>query len=168
MSQAQVPTFVLNRQLLSLKGDLWIDDPQGNHVFLVRGQYVSLRDVHTLVDERGTEYYTISRSLAHVHRTFEIKHGEQIVATIEQALLTFMGDRFKISMANGTELQVQGDWIDRDFHVTSGGQDVIRASRHLLSIRDAYGIQMAPGFDIPLGIAIVVALEQMEMEGRQG
>ena len=91
MSQVQVPTFVLNRQLLSLKGDLWIDDIQGNHVFQVQGRYVSLRDVHTLVDANGTQYYTISKSLAHVHRTFEIKRVEQIVATVEQALLTFMG-----------------------------------------------------------------------------
>ena len=165
--QDGIQTFVLNQQLLSLKGNLWIDDLAGNHVFEVQGQYLSLRDVHTLIDARGTQYYTISRSLAHVRRTFEIKQGETIVATIEQALLTLLGDSFKISLANGSELQVQGDWIDREFHVSAGGQDVIRASRHFLSIRDAYGIQIAPGFDVPLGLAIVVALEQMEIEERR-
>jgi uncharacterized protein YxjI len=59
---------------------------------------------------------------------------------------------------------VQGDWIDREFHVTRAGTDVIRASRRLLSLHGAYGIQIAPDFDTLLGLAIVIALEQMELQ----
>ncbi len=35
-------------------------------------------------------------------------------------------------------------------------------------MRDSYGIQVAPTFDTPLALAIVVALEQMELEERAG
>ena len=65
------------------------------------------------------------------------------------------------------QLAVQGDWIDREFHVTQAGSDVIFASRSLLSLHDTYGVQIADGFDVSLAIAIVVALEQMELEGRR-
>ena len=161
-------TFVLNQKLMSLKGDLWIEDEQGNQVFHVDGQYMSLRDTHTLLDAAGTPYYSISQSLAHLHRTFEIKRGEETVATVQQAILRLLGDRFTITLASGEQLTVKGDWIDREFHVVQGTQDVIFASRRLLSLRDKYGIHIAPGFDVPFGLAIVVALERMEMEERGG
>jgi uncharacterized protein YxjI len=48
--------------------------------------------------------------------------------------------------------------------VTRAGSDVIFASRRLLAIRDCYGVQIAPGFDTPLALAIVIALEQMELQ----
>ena len=40
----------------------------------------------------------------------------------------------------------------------------VDASRAWFSIHDAYGIQIAPGFDVPLGLAIVVALERVEAQ----
>jgi hypothetical protein len=44
------------------------------------------------------------------------------------------------------------------------GRVVIAASRAWFSIHDAYGIQIAPGFEVPLGLAIVVALERVEVQ----
>jgi uncharacterized protein YxjI len=160
-------TFVLNQQLLSIKGDMWIEDAQGNHAFQVEGTLVTLHDTHMLRDAQGNALYEIGQSLAHLHRTFEIKQGGQIVAMIQQALLTLLGDRFTITMADGEQLVVAGDWIDREFRVTRAGQDVILASRKLLSVHGGYGIQIAPGFDTALGLAIVVALEQMELEDQR-
>ena len=157
------PAFVLNQKLTSLSGDLWIDDAQGNHAYEVDGKALSMRDRHILEDLQGNPLYTISRALAHIRMTYEIKRGEELVATIEKKLLAFMGDRFKIVFANGTELAVKGDWIDREFRITSGGRDVIVASRKLLSIRDKYAVQIAPDFEVPLGLAIVIALERMEL-----
>jgi uncharacterized protein YxjI len=162
----QAQTFVLNQKLMSLSGDLWIDDSNGNHAFAVDGKALALRRTLVLQDPAGNALYEINQSLAHLHQTFEIKRGEQIVATIQKAMLNIMGDHFTISMADGENLAVTGDWIDREFHVTRGGSDVIFASRRLLAIRDCYGIQVAPGFDVPTALAIVVALEQMELESR--
>ncbi len=160
-------TFVLNQKLMSLSGDLWIEDGQGNHAFEVDGKALSVRDNHILQDLQGRPLYTISRSLAHIRMTYEIKQGEQVIATIEKALMAFMGDRFKIAFANGQQMAVKGDFIHREFRVTQAGKDVIVASRKLLSIRDKYGVQIMPDFDVPLALAIVVALERMELMERE-
>ena len=157
-------TFVLNQQLVSIGGDLWIDDANGNRAFFVDGKALAIRRTLLLQDIDGQSLYQINQSLAHIRKTFEIKRGDQIVCTIEKALVTFLGDRFKITASNGDELAVTGDWISREFHVTNGGQDVIVASRKLMSLHGGYGIQVAPGFDVPLALAIVVALEQMELQ----
>jgi uncharacterized protein YxjI len=160
-------TFVLNQQLFSLGGDLWIEDAAGNHVYGVRGKVLSLRRHHTLVDPAGNALYEIGQSLAHVRRTFEVKRGDEVVATIQEALVRVMGDHFSITLAGGDELKVTGDFINREFHVVRGGADVILVSRRLLSIRDSYGVQVAEGFEVPLALAIVVCLEQMELEERK-
>lgn len=163
---AGIQTYVLNQQLMSLGGDLWIDDAAGRHTFLVDGKAFALRRTLVLQDLAGDPLYEINQSLAHVHQTFEIKRGDQVVATIQKALLSLMGDHFTVDLASAQTLTVTGDWIGREFHVTRDGSDVIFASRRLLAIRDCYGVQIAPDFETPLALAIVIALEQMEMEDR--
>ncbi len=165
MDQEQI--FVLNQKLLSFTSDMWIEDAQGNQVFAVKGRAFSIHQTHVLTDQQGNPLYEISQALAHLHQTFEIKRDDQLVASVQKALVNFMGDRFTITMADGEQLQMTGNWIDREFHVGRGDKDVILVSRRWFSMRDAYGIQIAPGFDVPLGLAIVVALERMEWEERR-
>ena len=66
-------TFVLNQKLMSIGGDLWIDDAEGNHAFEVDGKALALRRTLVLLDQAGSPLYEINQSLAHLHHTFEIK-----------------------------------------------------------------------------------------------
>jgi uncharacterized protein YxjI len=156
--------FVLNQKLISMTGDLWIDDSNGNHAFEVDGKLLAVRRSLLLKDTSGQELYEINKSLAHVHKTFEVKQGDKVVVTIQKAMMSFMGEHFTITAADGGQMKVTGNWAGREFHVQKDGTDVIVASRQFFSIHDAYGIQVSAGFDAPLALAIVVALEQVEKE----
>ena len=158
--------YVLNQKLISLTGDLWIEDGQGNHAFEVDGKLLSLRGTHVLRDLGGQALYEISKSLApHVHKTIAISKGGQTAATVQEAIFHLGGDKFKITLAGGQELTVHGNWMNREFQVKDqAGRVVIDASRAWFTIHDAYGIQIAPGFEVPLGLAIVVALERVEVQ----
>jgi uncharacterized protein YxjI len=157
-------TFVLNQKLISMTGDLWIDDSNGNHAFEVDGKLLAVRRSLLLKDTSGQELYEINKSLAHVHKTFEVKQGGKVVVTIQKAVMSFMGEHFTITAADGGQMKVAGNWMGREFHIQKDGTDVIVASRQFFSLHDAYGIQVAPGFEAPLALAIVVALEQIEKE----
>ncbi len=162
--------YVLNQKLISLTGDLWIEDGQGNHAFEVDGKLLSLRGTHVLKDLSGQALYEISKPLApHVHKTIDISSGGHTAATVQEAILHLGGDKFKITLADGQELTVHGNWMNREFQVKDqAGRVVIDASRAWFSIHDAYGIQIAPGFEVPLGLAIVVALERVEVQEQGG
>jgi len=160
-------TYVLQEKLLSLSGDLWIEDTAGNHAFEVDGKAFTIRRTLELLDLQGRPLYEINASLMHVHRTFEIKRGEQVVATIQQALMTFFGNRFKVVFADGSELEIQGNIWDHEFQATAGGRQVMAASRRWLSLHDAYAVRIEPGFDVALALSIAIALEQMEKEARE-
>jgi hypothetical protein len=55
-------TYVLNQKLLSLSGDLWIEDEQGNNAFQVDGKAFSLRRTLILLDPSGNPLYAIGKS----------------------------------------------------------------------------------------------------------
>ena len=158
--------YVLNQKLISLTGDLWIEDGQGNHAFEVDGKLLSLRGTHVLKDLGGQALYEISKSLApHVHKTIAISKGGQTAATVQEAIFHLGGDKFKISLAGGLELTVHGDWMNREFQVKDqAGRVAIVVSRAWFSIHDGYGIQITPGFEVPLALAIVIALERVEAQ----
>jgi len=157
-------TFVLNQSLVSVGGDLWIDDVNGQRVFEVDGKAIAIRRTLVLKDMQGSVLYQINQSLGHLRRTFEIKRGDQVVATIQKALMSLFGEHFTITASDGGQLSVTGDWISREFHIQRNGADVVLVSRRFLTIHGSYGVQIAPGFDVPLGLAIVIALEQIELE----
>jgi uncharacterized protein YxjI len=162
----QALIYVLNQKLLSLTGDLWIEDGQGNHTFEVDGKLVSLRGTHVLKDLTGQELYEISKPLApHVHKTITISKGGQTTATVQEAIFHLGGDKFQISIAGGLELTIHGDWMNREFQVKDqAGRVAIVVSRAWFSIHDGYGIQITPGFEVPLALAIVIALERVEAQ----
>ncbi|HXR22277.1 MAG TPA: LURP-one-related family protein [Acidimicrobiales bacterium] len=164
----QVQTYVLNQKLISLTGDSWIEDGQGNHAFAVDGQLLSLRGTHVLKDLSGQPLYEISKPLApHLHKTIDITHAGQTAATVQEAVFHLGGDKFKITLAGAQELTVKGDWQSREFQVTDqAGRQVMTVSRAWFSMHDGYGIQIAPGFEVPLGLAILVALERVEAQER--
>ena len=162
----QPQLYVLNQKLLSLTGDLWIEDGQRNNAFEVDGKLLSLRGTHVLKDLSGQALYEISKPLApHVHKTIDISKGGQSAATVQEAIFHLGGDKFKISVAGGLELTVHGDWMNREFQVKDlTGRVAIVVSRAWFSIHDGYGIQITPGFDVPLALAIVIALERVEAQ----
>ena len=162
----QSQLYVLNQKMISLTGDLWIEDAQGNHAFEVDGQLLSLRGTHVLKDVNGQALYEISKPLApHLHDTINITKGGQAAATVQKAVFNLAGDKFKITLANGQQLTLKGDWMDREFQVKDqAGQVVMTASRAWFSMHDAYGVQISPGFEVPLGLAIAIALERVEVQ----
>jgi uncharacterized protein YxjI len=159
-------TYVLNQQLLSLTGDLWIDDGAGNKMFEVDGKLLSLRGTHVLKDLNGQELYSIEKPLApHIHKTVTISKAGQTVATVQEAIFHLGGDKFQISVAGGLELTIKGNWMNREFQVADqAGRVAIQVSRAWFSIHNGYGIQITPGFDVPLALAICIALERVEAQ----
>ncbi len=158
--------FALHQTLLSFAGDAWVDDDQGNRVYEVDGK-VGIGCSLDLLDQQGTVLYSISQPPMTLHRSFQISRDDELVASVEKELFASLSDRFTISLADGEPLEGSGDFLDHEFQVTRGDTEVIAASRAWFSLHDTYGVQVADGFDAPLALAIVIAIEQIEAEERR-
>jgi uncharacterized protein YxjI len=154
--------YALHQTLFSLGGDAWIEDEHGNRAFEVDGKAFALGRTLDLLDPSGSVLFTIHAPIVSFRPTFEISRNDETVATIHKALFTLLGSRFSIELADGSELEATGDFLDHEFQVRRGDDEVIGASRAWFTLHDTYGVRVADGFDPALGLAIVISIEQME------
>ena len=157
-------TYALHQALFSFGGDAWIEDATGNRVFEVDGKAFALGRTLDLLDRNGTLLDTLHQRVLSFRPPFEISRDGSTVATLQKALLAFLGDRFTITLADGSELEGKGNFLDHEFTISRGDAVVATASRAWFSMHDTYGVQVADEFDDPLALAIAIAIEQLESE----
>lgn len=156
--------YALHQALFSFGGDAWIEDDAGNRAFEVDGKAFAIGRTLDLLDPSGALIYTLHQRVLSFRATFDVTRGDEPVATVQKALLAFFGDRFTITLADGGALEASGDFLDHEFVVTRDGATVVEASRAWFSMHDTYGVKVADGFDEPLALAIVIAIEQLERQ----
>jgi uncharacterized protein YxjI len=160
---SRMPTlFALHQTIFSFGGDAWIEDENGNRAYEVDGKAFTLGRTLDLLDPTGVLLCTIHAPLLSFRPTFEVSRDGATMATIQKALLSFIGSRYAIEVADGSALEAQGDFLDHEFRITRDEEEVVGASRAWFSLHDTFGVRIADGFDPALGLALVIAIEQME------
>ena len=156
--------YALHRALFSFSGDAWIEDADGARVFEIDGKAFAIGRTVDLLDANGALLYTLHQRVLSFRPTFEISRDEQLVATVQKALFSFIGDKFSVALAAGGTLEASGDFLDHEFVVSRDGAPVVEASRAWFSVHGTWGVQVADDFDDPLALAIVIAIEQLEVQ----
>jgi uncharacterized protein YxjI len=80
---------------------------------------------------------------------------------VKKALVSPLRDRFKVDLAAGGDWDVQGNILNHEYEITSGRDKVAEVSMKWFRVRDTYGIEVSPGQDVGLVLAVAVALDEM-------
>jgi uncharacterized protein YxjI len=153
--------FRLRRKLFSIGEDYWVENDRGEPVFKVDGKVLRLRETFELQDRNGSELATIEAKLIAIRPTMRIERGGRAYATVRKALFTPLRQRYAIEVLGGGVLEAQGDITDHEYEVSSGGDTVARISKRWFSLRDTYGVAVAPGQDEVLILAAAVCIDEM-------
>ncbi|MCW2906197.1 MAG: hypothetical protein JWL68_986 [Actinomycetia bacterium] len=153
--------YAVQEKLFSIGDDFWITDEHGDKAFLVDGKVLRLRPTLEIRDAERRVLLTVRKKLIAVHETMEIEQGGELVATVRKALISPLHHRSAVDLADGSRLEVAGNILDKEFEITAGGQVLARISRAWFRIRDTYGVDVAPGQDDVLVLAIAVALDRI-------
>ena len=86
--------------------------------------------------------------------------GGATVATVRKAMISPLRERFTIDLAGG-QLTAQGNIVHHEFEIESNGTKVAEVSKKWFRVRDSYGVEIAPGQDEALILAITVCIDQM-------
>jgi uncharacterized protein YxjI len=131
----------------------------------VDGKALRFRDTLVLEDRSGTELFKVQEKKLHIRDTMEIESGDRTVATIKKALITPLRERFSIEVANGEDMEAKGNIVDHEYKIERGGEKVAEVSKRWFRIRDTYGIEIAPGQEEALILAVTVCIDQMTRPG---
>jgi uncharacterized protein YxjI len=95
-----------------------------------------------------------------IRDSIKIHIGDQ-EATVKKALVSPLRDRFDVSIEGGGSWDVQGNITAHEYEISDGRQKIAEVSKKWVRIRDTYGIEVQPGQDDALVLAIAVALDEM-------
>lgn len=159
--------YVIRERFFRLGEDSDITDESGHPVFQVDGKVMTLRDRLVIRDMAGQEVATVHRRLFALRPTYEIEIAGRDVATVRKHFFTPFRDSFTIDVPGPDDLEMTGSLLDHDFTVRRGDQTVAAVSKHWLTIRDAYSVEIADGEDQVLILASVLALDLAEDRERE-
>ena len=159
--------YRMRQRLVSIGDDYWIENDQGERVFKVDGKALRVRQTLIFEDSNGRELLKIQERVARVRDTMEIEDQDgHTVATVKKALITPLRDRWTVDVAGGPDLDVKGNIVDHEYTIEDGRSTVAEVSKKGFRIADTYGVEVAPGQDPALMLAVTAVLDQMAHEAR--
>ncbi|HVT68784.1 MAG TPA: LURP-one-related family protein [Trebonia sp.] len=154
--------YLIQERIFSLTTDFWIEDEDGNRVFYVDGRALSLRETFELRDATGALRALIRKKIFAVRDTMNIEDASGVIATVRPAFFSPLRHRYEIDLADGSRLEAVGNFTDKDWQLAGeDGRIAGRISRQWFRLRDTYGIEVAPGEDDALIIAIAVCIDRI-------
>jgi uncharacterized protein YxjI len=160
--------YKMRQHLLSLGEDFTIEDERGEPVYTVDGKLLRIRETFVIEDRQGNEVATIREKKIALRDSMKILRGGDTIATIRKAWISPFRDKFTIDVEGGRDLVAQGNILDHDYEIRRGSDTVARVSKRWFTIRDTYGIEVEPGEDDGLVLAIAVAIDEMAHDPDEG
>ena len=154
--------YRMREKLFAIGEDFWIETENGQPAFKVDGKALRVRDTFILKDASGGDLFKAQAKKLHIHDTMKIERDGDTVATIKKALITPLRDRFSIELADGTELKAKGNIVDHEYKIERDGDTVAEVSKRWFRVRETYGIDVAPGQDDALIVAVSACIDEME------
>ncbi|MGW8896497.1 LURP-one-related/scramblase family protein, partial [Streptomyces sp. NPDC055753] len=113
--------FLVYDRLLGIGDDYWIEDDTGSKVYLVDGKAMRLRDTWELKDAQGRVLIDIHQKMLALRDTMVIERAGEPLARIKRKRLSLLRNHYRVALADGTELDVSGKILDREFAVEYDG-----------------------------------------------
>ncbi|MGW8915334.1 LURP-one-related/scramblase family protein, partial [Streptomyces sp. NPDC055752] len=114
--------FLVYDRLLGIGDDYWIEDDTGSKVYLVDGKAMRLRDTWELKDAQGRVLIDIHQKMLALRDTMVIERAGEPLARIKRKRLSLLRNHYRVALADGTELDVSGKILDREFAVEYDGE----------------------------------------------
>lgn len=157
-----IQRYNMSEKLISIGDDYWIENEAGEKLFYVDGKALRVRNTLIIKDLKGNELYKLKEKLLRVRDTMDIMDANgKTVATIKKTLIAPLRNRWKVEVANGPEMDIQGNILDHEYKIEAGREKVAEVSKKWFKIKDTYGVEIKPGQDNALILTITAALDQM-------
>ena len=159
--------YVMNQKILCLGNDFVVRDESGRDVLYIDGRALSIGDKLSVQDMQGRELAFISQKLFSWGKTYEVSRGGELAAVVKKELFTFFRCAFTVDVPGPDDLEATGDFFDHEYTFQRHGQPVASVSKRWFTLRDTYGVDIAPGENDALLLACTVVIDQATEDKRK-
>lgn len=152
--------FRMREKAFAIGDDFWVEDDNGDKVFKVDGKALRLRKTFLLQDTNHQDLAKIQEKKLALRDTMVIEHAG-IEAKVHKRLIGIR-DRYLVEYDDGEEgYKAKGNFVDHEYEIERAGDKVATVSKKWFRVRDTYGVEVAPGQDAAMIIAITVCIDEM-------
>jgi uncharacterized protein YxjI len=80
---------------------------------------------------------------------------------VKKELFTFFHCRFTVDVPGPDDLEAEGNFLDREYTFSRGGQSVAQVSKQWFTWADTYGVDITDGEDEVLILASTVVIDMV-------
>jgi uncharacterized protein YxjI len=159
--------YQMRQKMVSIGDDYWIENDRRERVFKVDGKALRVRQTLIFEDREGREQFKIQERMLRVKDSMEIEDaGGKRAAMVKKALITPVRERWTVKVADGPDLEVQGNLLDHEYSIGEGRDKVAEVSKKWFRVADTYGVQIEQGQNEALMLAVAVCIDEMSHPDR--
>ncbi|MFE2552178.1 LURP-one-related/scramblase family protein [Streptomyces sp. NPDC059355] len=160
--------YLVRDKMLAVGDDYRIEDEDGRHAFLVDGKALRIRDTLELKDPDGHILITLREKLFSLRDAMTLERDERRLAVIRRKRLSLLRGHYLVTLAEGTELDVSGRLLEREFKIEYEGELLALISRRWYRIRETYAVDVIrEDADAALLIAVAVCVIRLAEKERE-
>ena len=155
--------YRMRQKIAAIGDDFWIENGRGEKVYKIDGKALRVRQTLIFEDRNGNELLKIQERMLRVKDSMEIEDARgQRVALVKKALITPVRERWSVDIPGSQDLEVQGSILDHEFRIGN----VAEVSKKWFRIADSYGVEIEPGQNDILILAVAAVIDMMAHPGR--
>ncbi|WP_415947445.1 LURP-one-related/scramblase family protein [Streptomyces sp. KLOTTS4A1] len=157
--------FLVRDRIFGIGDDYWIEDEQGRKAFLVDGKAMRLKETFELKDPQGRVLIDIREKMFALRDTMTVERDGEALASVKKKRFSLLRNHYRVELVDGTELDVSGRILDREFVIEYEGEMLAHISKRWLRLRDTYGVDVVreeadPALMIALAVCVIRLAEK--------
>ncbi len=140
--------------------DFSVLDGDEQQVFYVDGK-VGPRPKADVQDASGTVTHHVVGQLLGIPKKMSITDASGAeLASMKAKMFSPVKSHIDIAVAAGDPWVVEGSFVEKDYHVSSGGRPIVEISQKWVTVRDTYTLDVIDGIDPAFALAVVWAIDR--------
>jgi uncharacterized protein YxjI len=158
--------IVMKKRIISLRESYDIEDRSGSRLAEGEGNFIQFPAVFQVRDPRSnTQIMEIEGKVITLQKQFTIKDNTGVnLGTIRKKIVKLVGREFWIERDGAELMRIYGNFLDHDYAMEVGGQQVASVHRKWVSIRDQFGISIPGSVDHRLVVGATIVIEHIMLE----
>jgi uncharacterized protein YxjI len=158
------PYYLVRESRLPIGDDYVIELDPGGSVYVVDGKLLRIRESLTIKDIDGAEVFHVQGTLLGMKNVLTVsRHGVKLV-TVRRQTPEAGHEQYVVDLPKSEHVEVLGSPAERAYKLSYRGYVVATISHTWMPLSSGYRVQVAPGQDDGVVLAVTVCLDVMSRQ----